>query len=287
VIPAAGLGTRCLPATKVVPKELLPIAGRPLIQYAVEEAVASGISIVVLVLGPGKELLSQYFLRNPILEESLRRSSREEDARDLEKLSAIADIRTVWQSSPLGLANAIDAAKPLIGDESFAVILPDALIHSVMPCIRQLATCQEAHGGSVVAVQKIEAIEVERFGIVETAPPPRTAEDSRVLRVTRLLERPHLSETTSRYGIFGRYILTSDIFDVIRETPAGRGGEFQLTDALARYVSSKPVYAYLFEGEHYDAGNKLGYIQATIKYALRDEDVSTDLRTFLRQIDTC
>ena len=285
VIPAAGLGTRFLPATKVVPKELLPIAGRPLIQYAVEEAVASGLETVILVMGPGKDLLAQHFERNVGLENVLLRRGHTREADEIRRLAELAEIRTVWQEQPLGLANAIATAKPLIGDQSFAVILPDALIDAEVGCIRQLMDCYEQHPGCIVATQEVQPGEVERFGIMNVAALPDSTLDSRVLRVTSLIERPEPGQTTSRHGIFGRYILAPEIFSCIAETRAGRGGEFQLTDSLTLCAKNTPIYAYRFEGRHYDGGNKLGFIQATIAYSLKDQDLSAALRQHLVELE--
>jgi UTP--glucose-1-phosphate uridylyltransferase len=198
VIPAAGLGTRFLPATKVVPKELLPIAGRPLIQYAVEEAVASGLETVILVVGPGKELLAQHFRRNVGLEDILLSRGDKEGADGIRRLAELAEIRTVWQEQSLGLANAIATAKPLIGDEPFAVILPDALIDAEVGCIRQLMECYEKHPGCIVATQEVQPDQVDRFGIVDVVELPDSSFDNRVLRVTSLTERPEKFSPASR-----------------------------------------------------------------------------------------
>lgn len=283
VIPAAGLGTRCLPATKVIPKEMLPVGDRPLIQYAVEEAVASGARTVILVISPGKELLTEHFQPCPELEAALRDRGLFEEAHKIQQLSELAEIRTVYQAKPLGLANAIDAAAPLIKDEPFGVILPDALIYSDVPCIRQLMDCYVRHPGCIVAVREIADTEVERFGVVTGVPATDATEGDGVLRVESLLERPRASDTASRFGIFGRYVLTPDIFSSIRDTPAGRGGEFQLTDALARRATHEPVFGCLFQGEHYDVGSKLGFVQATLAFALKNTAVSEDVRSFLAQ----
>jgi UTP--glucose-1-phosphate uridylyltransferase len=286
VIPAAGLGTRFLPATKVIPKELLPIAGRPLIQHAVEEAVASGVEIIILVVGPGKDLLTQHFQRSESLENVLLRRGQSQDAADLRRLAELAEIRTVWQEQPIGLANAITTAKPLIDDEPFAVILPDALIDAKVPCIRQLMECYEKHPGCIVATREVRADEVERFGVVDVARLPSSDIDNRVLQVISLIERPEPGQTTSHWGIFGRYILTPEIFSCSSKTRVGRGGEFQLTDSLALCAERSPIYAYRFEGEHYDAGNKLGFIQATIAYGLKDAELSIPLAQYLAELNS-
>jgi UTP--glucose-1-phosphate uridylyltransferase len=275
VIPAAGLGTRLLPATKVVPKEILPIAGRPLIEYAVEEAAASGIETIVLVVGPGKELIREYFQRDLPLKDALADPGWDLEATKIRRLMELVEIKTVWQAKPIGLANAIALAQPVVGHEAFAVILPDALIDAEVPCLRQLIDCYSAHPGCVLAARSIQADEIERFGIVEGE--PASASDSRVLRVASLMERPTLSATKSRTGIFGRYVLLPEIFTYISRLKPGRGGEFQLTDALSACAQSLPVYAYRFEGEHFDVGNRLGLIQATVRYALKDTTLAGPL----------
>jgi UTP--glucose-1-phosphate uridylyltransferase len=281
VIPAAGLGTRFLPATKVVPKEMLPLAGRPLIQFSVEEAAASGIETVILVLSEHKRLIPKHFSRDVPLETALDRRGQSEMAQAIRRLSELAEIRTTWQERQLGLADAIRSARPLIGDEPFAVILPDALIDASVPCIRQLMNCYEKHPGCLVATQTVESSEVSRFGIVDVEALADPCCGGRTLRVTGLTERPQRDQVTSCYGIFGRYILEPDIFSHIDRTLVGFGNELQLTDSLQLHSRTRPVYAYLFEGKHYDAGNKWGFLQATVAYSLKDPDLSQPLREYL------
>ena len=278
VIPAAGLGTRFLPATKVIPKELLPIVGKPLIQYAVEESVASGMDTVILVIGRGKNLLAEHFQRNIYLEHTLLQRGKSEDATLVRRLSEMAKIHTVWQESPLGLADAVRSARSLVGDEPFAVILPDALIDSSVPCIRQLAACYEKHPGCVIATRAVERDEVGRFGILDVLPIPDPCCGGRTLRVISLTERPRPGTVVSRFGIFGRYILTPEIFPCIERTLPGFNGEMQLTDSLLLCSSQVPTFGYRFEGQHYDAGSKTGFLQATLAYALKDPELAGVLR---------
>lgn len=278
VIPAAGLGTRLLPATKVVPKELLPVAGRPLIQYAIEEAAASGIEIVVLVIGPGKELIQQY-----LADEGRIPQPDYAEIGSVSPASKPLDVRIIWQQVPTGLASAIALTQPVIGDDPFVVILPDALIRAEVSCTAQLINCFQNYPGCVIATQLVEEHEVERFGIVETEHGLST--DRRVSRVTTLLERPGIGATQSRTGIFGRYVLLPGIFDSISRLVPGRGGEFQLTDALSLYSESAPVYACRVSGEHFDAGSKLGLIQATVKYGLADPSTAAPLFDYLSRLD--
>ncbi len=281
VIPSAGMGRRFLPATKVIPKEMLPVAGRPLIQLAVEEAVASGIEIVILVIGKGKNALQEHFHRNLALETALSQCGYHEDAETIRRISQLAEIRTAWQQGPLGLADAIRSAGALVADEPFAVILPDAVIDSEEPCIGQLMSCYQRHPGCVIAARLVKACEVERFGILDLIPMRDRCCGGRTSRVHSLTEKPRAGNTHSRYGIFGRYILQPGIFHAIEQTQPGLAGKLQLTDALLTCSSSIPLFAYRFVGEHYDAGSKLGFLQANLAYALKDPQIAPALRKHL------
>jgi len=283
VIPAAGLGTRFLPITKVVPKEMLPIAGKPLLQYAVEEAVASGLDTVVLILGKGKRLLAEYFRPDPHLENLAR--GRSADVEAFKELISKVEIRTVWQDAPRGLAHAVGCARSQVGDDPFVVILPDALIDSFVPCTRQLMDCYDLHRGCVIATREVDLAEVERFGILDVIPVSDRDHAGRVLRVISLTERPKPQFVTSRYGVFGRYVLEPAIFSCIDELRPGFGGELQLTDALTAYSREMPIYGYRFDGIHYDAGDKFGFVQATLDYALKDPALSVRLRHHLAAED--
>lgn len=286
VIPAAGVGTRLLPATKVVPKEMMPIGGRPLIQFAVEEAAASGLETVIFVVTPNNSLLAEYFQRDRRLENTLLQRGRNQDAEQVRRLSQLAEVRTVCQDSPLGLADAVRAARPLIHDEPFAVILPDALIDSAVPCTLQLMDCYAKHLGCVVASQAVDSSEVDRFGILEISPIHDSRNGGRTMRVNSLVERPRPGSVSSHHGIFGRYILEPEIFDSIERTVPGLNGELQLTDALMLHIAKAPVYAHEFAGTHYDAGSKLGFLEATIAYALKDPEIGPILRKRLADF-TC
>ena len=281
VIPAAGLGTRILPATKVLPKEMLPVADKPLIQFAVEEAAASGLETIIFVIGPGKNLLAEHFQRDESLENILLQQRKSAAAEQIRRLSMLAEVRTVWQETPLGLADAIRCARPLIDNEPFAVILPDALIDSEVPCTRQLMDCYETHPGCIIATQLVESSEVNRYGILDLTLIRESTPNGKVSRVNSLTERPQPKSVSSRYGIFGRYILEPDIFSCIEKTTPGFGGELQLTDALALCCGQVPVYACHFAGKHYDAGSKLGFLQASIAYALKDPELEQPLREYL------
>jgi UTP--glucose-1-phosphate uridylyltransferase len=286
VIPVAGLGTRFLPITKSVPKEMLAIAGKPLIQYAVEEAAASGIETVILVVGKGKRLLTEYFRESPALEDLLIQRGRVAEAEALRKLTQLADIRTVWQDFPHGLAHAIGCARSQIGDEAFAVILPDVLMDSTIPCTRQLIDCHERHHrGCVVATRLVDPCDVERFGILDVVPVLDSGFSGQVFRAISVTERPKPEQAKSRYGVFGRYILEPEIFDCIDRIRPGFGDELQLSDALMRYSNQFPVLGFCFEGAHYDAGDKFGFLQASIEYALKDPAISDRLRRQLAALD--
>lgn len=257
----------------------MPVAGRPIVQFAVEEAAASGLETVILVLRRGKEVIAEHFQTDVTLERAVtQRGSREDAAAALRHLSQLVDVRTVWQEAPLGLADAIRATRPLILDEPFAVILPDALIDSRVPCTAQLMACYEKHAGCVVATQPIDPAEVERFGILDVSPMHNSRNSGRTMRVNSLVERPLSGSVSSCYGIFGRYILEPEIFGSIERTRPGLNGELQLTDALMVHIAKAPVYAYQFEGTHYDAGSKLGFVEATVAYALKDPEIAPILR---------
>jgi UTP--glucose-1-phosphate uridylyltransferase len=286
VIPAAGLGTRLLPATKVIPKELLPISGKPLIQFAVEEAVASGLETVILVLSVGKSLVAEHFRQSMPLEKVLSQRGKTEELELIHRLSELADVRTVLQRNPLGLADAIGCARSLIGDEPFAVILPDAVIDSTYPCLRQLMSCYDRHPGCILATREVDASEVGRFGVLELVPQPDSRFADRLFRVNSLIERPVPGSVSSRYGIFGRYILESAIFECIDRTVAGFSGELQLTDSLLLFCQQSPVYALCFEGTHYDAGDQFGLIRANIDFCLKDPDLGGKLRNYLANLNS-
>jgi UTP--glucose-1-phosphate uridylyltransferase len=278
VIPAAGLGSRFLPATKVVPKELLPIAGRPLIQHAVEEAAASGLESAILVVGPGKNILTAHFERDVTLESKLRQAGRPTLAAEIRQLSQTITIRTAWQESPRGLADAIACARSEVGDEPFAVILPDAFIDSAVPCTRQLMDCYASTPGCIVATQMVEPEELDRFGIVVIEPALSTFPRGCARSVVSLLEKPAASSLPPSYGIIGRYVLEPGIFRNIDQIRAGVSGELQLTDALSLCLRMSPVYAYHFEGTHFDAGSPLGFLQANLAEALKDPEQARCLR---------
>lgn len=274
VIPAAGRGTRFLPATKVVPKSLLPIAGKPLIQYAVEEAAASGIQKVILVLAPEMALVSEHF----------RINGASNGDRRLRALAESVEIRAVMQQYPKGLADAVACAEQETGDESFAVILPDVLIDSAVPATQQLVRCYKAHPGCVIGTQLVPRQEVDKFGIL--VPASSHSNHELAFRVASLLEKPKQASAPSRYGVIGRYLLTREIFSCIRELEPGCNNELQLSDALSLCAERSSAYGCVVDGTHYDAGDKLGHIRASLAYALKDPVLERPLRRHLAQLST-
>lgn len=280
VIPGAGFGTRMLPATKAVPKEMLPVAGKPLIQYAVEEAAASGIETVILVIRGHKSLIESHFSADQALESFL-------DERDLSGLGdvvralpKIAELQFVQQKRPLGLAHAVSCARPLVGNDSFVVLLPDAIMVSREPVIHQLICVHEETGGSVVAVREVELQDVKRFGIVQVGG-TAMGEAKKWVRLTGLVEKPTAADAPSRLGIFGRYLLEPPIWDAIARTSPDANGEVQLTDALNLLCQDQSLFGLCFEGEHYDAGDPLGYLKANLEIALQDPRMREPLLRYI------
>jgi UTP--glucose-1-phosphate uridylyltransferase len=280
VIPAAGFGTRMLPATKVLPKEMLPVAGKPLIQYAIEEAAASGIETVILVVRNRKSLIKSYFDSDPALEIFLRERQLTAVADDIRRLTELVDLQYVEQRRPLGLANAICCARPLVDEESFAVLLPDVIMVSDEPVTHQLTRAHQTHGGSFVAIREVEPQEVERHGIVKVEY-STAGISSTPIRVTELVEKPSLDNALSRLGVFGRYVLEPPIWGAIERTNLDARGEVQLTDALNLLCQETSVHGLCFEGRHYDAGDRLGYLKANIDLSLSDPLLRQPLREYI------
>jgi UTP--glucose-1-phosphate uridylyltransferase len=282
IIPAAGWGTRFLPATKAQPKEMLPIVDKPSIQYIVEEAVASGIEDIIIVTGKNKRAIEDHFDRNIELEMVLREKG-ELDLIDLiEDISNLVDIHYVRQKEARGLGHAVYCARKFIGDEPFAVLLGDDMIDARIPCLRQMLDVYEEHPGVVLAVQQVERADVKKYGIIKPVQAgSQTGCDSRLMRVEDLVEKPLPENSPSNYAVIGRYIITPEIFEILGEIPPGAGGEIQLTDALRELARSQTIYAYQFEGVRYDVGDKLGFLEATVKYALARPELGADFRDFL------
>ena len=264
VIPAAGLGTRFLPATKAVAKEMLPIVNKPSIQLIVEEAAASGIEEVIIVTGRGKTEIVDHFDAHPQLEENLRRAGKEALLQEVVRPSQLVRLVTVRQQRPLGLGHAILQARHLVGDEPFAVFLPDDLVDSTVPCARQLMDVYESTGKSVVALMEVPLEDVSSYGI---AAGRFSATDPRRLDIDTLIEKPSRAEAPSNYAVVGRYVLDPRVFDYLTRTNPGRGDEIQLTDALAAMGRDDGLVGYLFEGDRYDAGDVAGYLLANLNWA--------------------
>jgi UTP--glucose-1-phosphate uridylyltransferase len=283
VIPAAGFGTRMLPASKAVPKEMLPVAGKPLIQYAVEEAVASGIHTVILVIRNHKSLIRAHFAYDPELESFLEERQLTAAAEVARQLASLADLQYVEQEKPLGLAHAICCARPLLTEEPFVVLLPDVIMVNDAPVTSQLIRTHEQLGGSVVAIREVDPSAVQRHGIVQLEH-PTAFPSSKAARVIGLVEKPAAAQAPSRLGVFGRYLLEPTIWDFIAQTAPDTRGEVQLTDALNLFCQAGLLSGLCFEGEHYDAGDPLGYLQANLELALRDPHLRQPLVGYLRHL---
>jgi UTP--glucose-1-phosphate uridylyltransferase len=280
VIPAAGLGTRFLPATKAIPKEMLNIVDKPALQYIVEEVVASGIEEILIITTRNKETIQNHFDKSFELEIKLAESGKTNMLREVARISDMADIHYVRQKEPKGLGHAIGCAKTFVGNEPFAVLLGDDIVYNEgEPCLRQLLNVYEAYGDSVLGVQTVPHSETSKYGIIAG----EKMED-RIYRVTDMVEKPNVNEAPSDMAILGRYILDSEIFEIIERTPRGKGGEIQLTDAMKMLLQSHRMLAYDFVGRRYDTGNKQGYLEATVEYALRHPEIKSGFMEYLKSI---
>lgn len=279
VIPAAGFGTRFLPATKSTPKEMLTIVDRPAIHYNVEELIEAGIEDILIIIGRNKEEIANYFDRSPELELFLKENGKEELYDLTERISNMANIHYVRQKDARGLGHAVLCAKTFVGNEPFALLLGDDLVYSSKPCIQQLAEMYEQYESTIIGVQAVDKNQVNKYGIIDGM----KVGDS-LYEVKDLVEKPNVEEAPSNIAIIGRYILTPDIFEMIENTEPGKGNEIQLTDALKKLNEQKEIYAYEFEGKRYDTGDKLGYLIATVEYALRNEELSEDFRDYLKKL---
>ena len=276
IIPAAGLGTRFLPATKAQPKEMLPIVDKPTIQYIIEEAVASGIEEILIITGRNKKCIEDHYDKSVELELELEKSGKEELLELVRDISDMVDIHYIRQKEPKGLGNAIYCAKTFVGNEPFAVMLGDDLVDSEVPCLKQLIDCYSEYQTNILGVQKVKKEDVSKYGIVDGI----FIED-RVYKVKDLVEKPVVEEAPSDIAILGRYIITPQIFDILKNTTPGKGGEIQLTDALKKLREEEAIYAYNFEGQRYDVGDKLGFLQANIEFALKKPELRDDFIKYL------
>lgn len=278
VIPAAGLGTRFLPATKAMPKEMLPLIDRPVIQYVVEEAIASGIEDIIIITGRGKRAIEDYFDDSPELELHLKESGKEDLLRVVQEVSSLADIHYIRQKEPKGLGDAVLRAEKHIGDEPFAVLLGDDIIKNFTPCTRQLIDISGCYNASVLAVEEIPREKVSSYGIIRG----RGFADTLYL-IEDIVEKPSVEEDPSNLGAIGRYVFTPEIFDCLKRTPVGVGGEIQLTDAIRMLRQQQKVYAYVFKGKRYDTGDKAGYVQAIIDFAIERPSLREEIISHLRE----
>ena len=280
VILAAGHGTRFLPATKAVPKEMLPLVDKPVIQYVVEEAVAAGLHHVTIVTAGPKRSVEDHFDRNPELEQLLESTGKEAELREIRRVADLADMSFVRQKERRGIAHAVLMAHHVVGEEPFALFFPDDIIVSDVPAIRQLMAVHERHGGSVIAVQRLPRQEVVHYGVITPEPV-----EERVYRVRGIVEKPSAEEAPSELTTVGRYVLTADIWPLLERTPPGANGEMQLTDTLAMLLEAgHPLFACEFEGERFDTGRPLGLLEASVALALRREDSGPALKRYLRSL---
>jgi len=279
IIPAAGLGTRFLPATKAQPKEMLPIVDKPTIQFIVEEAIEAGIESIIIVTGRNKRSIEDHFDKSLELEMELQKAGKDELLNLVEDISNLVDIHYIRQKEPKGLGHAIYCAKAFVGNEPFAVLLGDDIVKSAQPCIGQLVDRYNEYKTSILGVQTVDWNEVNRYGIVDC----NKIED-KVFKVKNLIEKPDKNKAPSNIAILGRYILTPKIFECIEKIQPGAGGEIQLTDALRELGRKEAIYAYDFDGKRYDVGDKLGYLQATVEFALQREDIGEAFMDYLKTI---
>jgi UTP--glucose-1-phosphate uridylyltransferase len=285
VFPAAGLGTRFLPATKAMPKEMLPLVDKPLIQYGIEEAIASGMRNIVIVTGRGKTAIEDHFDVSFELEHLLEQRGKAETLQAVRAISDMIDVAYVRQKEALGLGHAVLRAKDLVGPEPFGVVLSDDVIDAAEPCLRQLLRVYEYYGASVLALMEVPREQISAYGVVAAEPRPHEGLDGRVFRIHDLVEKPRPDDAPSNLAIIGRYILTPEIFTAIENTPPGRNNEIQLTDALRILLKTRPIYGVKFEGRRFDAGDKLGFLQATVEFAMKRPDLGEPFRAYLRSLE--
>lgn len=287
VIPAAGMGTRFLPATKAMPKEMLPVVDEPAIQYVVEEAAAAGLIDIVMVTGRNKRALEDHFDRAAELEDMLEKNGRSDLLAKVRESTEMARMHYVRQAHPRGLGDAVLTASAFVGDEPFAVLLGDDLIDPRDPILPSMIATHNHFGGTVLALMEVPISEISLYGAAALAPIDPTPGFENVVRITGLVEKPSVESAPSNFAVIGRYLLTPEIFDVLRETKPGRGGEIQLTDAIQELTQRPdkggPVHGVIFKGRRYDTGDKLGYLQAVVRLAAEREDLGPDFRTWLKK----
>ncbi len=281
VFPAAGQGTRFLPATKVIPKEMLALVDKPIIQYGVEEAIASGIEHIIFVTGRGKGAMEDHFDLSFELDATLEKRGKKELLDISRKVGTMARISSVRQKEPLGLGHAVLCAKELVGDEPFAVVLPDDVIDAQTPCLKQMIDVFNEKGGSVLATMAIDGPAISAYGVLAGSP---DATNKRIYNCTGMVEKPKLADAPSNQAIIGRYILTPAVFGLLEKTQPGAGGEIQLTDGIKALVEHERVFGYTFEGKRFDAGDKFGMLQATVEFALNRPEFAEKFRSYLKEL---
>jgi UTP--glucose-1-phosphate uridylyltransferase len=284
VFPAAGLGTRFLPATKAQPKEMLPLVDKPIIQYGVEEAIASGCDQIIMVTGRGKSAIEDHFDVSYELETMLKERGKTDLLEIVQKISGMAQLSYVRQKEALGLGHAVLMAKELVCREPFAVILADDIIDSEVPCLKQMIEIYNETGCSVLATQVVEGPAISAYGVLD-AKPVAGRHDGRLFEVRDLVEKPKFEDAPSNLAIIGRYILTPTIFETLANLTPGSGGELQLTDGLRALLKTEKIYGFTFEGKRHDAGDKLGFLKATVEFALKREDLGKDFREYLKGLE--
>ncbi|WP_455542941.1 UTP--glucose-1-phosphate uridylyltransferase GalU [Intestinibacter sp.] len=276
IIPSAGLGTRFLPATKAQAKEMLPIVDKPTLQYIIEEAIASGIEEILIVTGRNKKCIEDHFDRSVELELELANKNKTEMLKMVQDISNMVNIHYIRQKEPKGLGHAIHCAKSFIGNEPFAVLLGDDIVDSQIPCLKQMINAYDEYKTSILGVQEVAVENVHKYGILDV----KHIED-RIYKVKDMVEKPSVEEAPSNIAILGRYIITPEIFNILENQDPGKGGEIQLTDALKTLATKEAIYAYNFEGRRYDVGDKLGFLEATVDFALKRPELRDDFLAFL------
>jgi UTP--glucose-1-phosphate uridylyltransferase len=284
VLPVAGLGTRFLPATKAQPKEMLPVVDKPLVQYAVEEVAAAGIPLAIFVTGRGKSAIENHFDISAELEHELAGRGKEPLRKQVRAISSLCNVAYLRQKHPKGLGHAVLMSRDLVDEEPFAVVLSDDIIDSRVPCLKQMAEVFEKFNASILAIERVPKSAVGSYGII-AADPVRSAKwNGRLFQVKDMVEKPSPADAPSNLAIIGRYILTPRIFKKLASTKRGKGGEIQLTDALKDLLQDEAIYGFIFEGKRYDAGDKLGFLKATVEYALKEPNIGRDFRKYLKSL---
>ncbi|SFH91295.1 UDP-glucose pyrophosphorylase [Tindallia magadiensis] len=278
IIPAAGLGTRFLPATKAQPKEMLPIVDKPTLQYIIEEAVDSGIEEILIITGRNKQSIEDHFDKSIELELELEKKGKDDLLQIVKNISDMVNIHYIRQKEPKGLGHAIYCAKSFIGNEPFAVMLGDDIVDAKTPCLQQMTSVYNEYKTTILGVQEVPRLEVDKYGIVNG----KSIEDN-VYKVKDLIEKPAIEEAPTNIAILGRYIISPSIFSTLEHTKPGKGGEIQLTDALKTLARQEAMYAYIFEGKRYDVGDKMGFLQATVEFALKREDLKEPFKQYLKE----